>query len=323
MWNPPWILALALPLAPLPLAPATVIWVLVQLGLIIGCGLVLWRYFAPGDNRLWVGAVLSVAFAPTVFALRMGQSSPWLLAGIVGFLYAQRARKDLLAGVSLALLMIKPHLAYLFWLAAMWWAWRHGRRRVLIGWLSAIVIAALVVLLFSSDVFGHYLAVVGRTDLPLDWATPTLSGWLRFLIGLERRWVQFLPSLLGVVGLAVWLWRRQGPWHWQDLASPLLLASVLTTPFGWSFDQILLFPVVVDLVARVRRAPRGLQFAVLGALVAFQAGLWLQNQLGANEVFYVWHVPALAGLYWWSVRQAPAGGQDERASGAPSRGSRE
>ena len=300
MWNPPWTLALVLPLALLPFRFATVVWLLLRLGLVLGSGVLLWRYFAPGDGRYWIGLALAAGFVPGLFALQMGQISPWLLAGVVGFLWAERSRRDVLAGGALALLMIKPHVAYLFWLAALGWAWRNRRRWVLIGWLAALIAASGLVLLFASDVFTNYLAAAARP--PLYWATPTLGTWLRLFFGLERRWLQFLPSLVGGVALLAWFWRRRRrPWRWEAVAAPLVLVSALTAAFGWSLDQVVLLPVVVALVSRLRTATPARRAAMLGALGMFQLALLAQNRCQVSDVFYIWHPLALAGLYRWGV----------------------
>jgi hypothetical protein len=320
MWNPPWTLALLLPLAPLSYGVATLVWLFLQLSLILGSGVLLWRYFAPGDNRFWIGMVLAVAFTPSLSALRIGQISPWLLLGVAGFLWAQRGHRDLLAGASLALLMIKPHIAYLFWLAALWWALRSRRPRILAGWLAALAAATGLVVLCAPSILANYLAAMSGP--PLEWLTPTLGTWLGVLSGLEQRWLRFLPPLLGMTGLGLWLWRRRGPWRWRDTASPLLLASVLTAPFGWSFDQIVLLPIVVDLVARLRGTPPVRQAVVLGLLASFQVVLMVQYHMISDHFAY-WHPLALAGLYWWGGRRAPTRGQGEMVSDLPTRGSLE
>jgi hypothetical protein len=309
MWNPPWALALALPLALLPFELATLIWLLLQVGLVLASGALLWRFYAPGDSRFWIGMILTIPFVPGTFALIIGQISPWLLVGVTGFLCAQRSRRDLLAGASLALLMIKPHIAYLFWLAALWWALQSRRPRVLAGWLVALISASAVVLLFDPNLFTHYLTALASP--PLYWATTTFGLWLRVAFGLERRWLQFLPSLLGLVGLIIWLWRRRGPWRWQNAASPLLLASVLTAAFGWSLDQLVLYPVVVDLVTRLRSSGPARWAFVLGVLAAAQAGLLILNRYQVPEAYNVWHAPVLAIIYWWVVRHEPTHGTNE------------
>ena len=308
MWNPPWTLVLVLPLALLPFGLATVVWLLLRLGLVLGSGVLLWRYFAPGDGRYWIGLALAAGFVPGLFALQMGQISPWLLAGVVGFLWAERSQRDVLAGGALALLMIKPHIAYLFWLAALGWAWWSRRRGVLMGWLAALIAASGLVLLFAPDIFTNYLAAAARP--PLYWATPTLGTWLRLFFGLERRWLQFLPSLVGGLALLVWwFWRRRRLWRWEAVAAPLLLASASTAAFGWSLDQVVLLPAVVDLVGRLRTAPTARKATVLGVLAAFQCALLVQNLHEVNDVFYIWHPLALAGLFLW-------GGTRHRARGA-------
>ena len=309
MWNPPWTLAVVLPLALLPFELASVAWLLLQLGLILGCGIVLWRYFAPDDDRYWIGLVLAATFVPGLIALRMGQISPWLLLGITGFLRAeraqgaQRARRDLLAGAALALLMIKPHVTYLFLLAALWWAWRNRRRhwRVLIGWLAALIGASVLVSLVSTDVFFCYLGAAAGP--PLYWAPPTIGTWLRLLFGPEHGWLQFLPPLVGGLALVIWLWRRRGPWCWMDVTGPLLLASSVTAAYGWSYDQLVLLPVVVALFSRLRFASQSRRVTVLAILVITQLLLVVMNRFRMGDEFFIWYPLVLAGLYWWVAIQ--------------------
>jgi hypothetical protein len=318
MWNPPYALALVLPVAHLPFNLATLAWLALQLELILGSGVLSWRYFAREDDRFRIGLLVALAFVPTLLALRLGQISPWLLVGVVGFLWAERSKRDFLAGGALALLMIKPQVAYLFLAAALWWAWRSRRWRVLAGGLGALLIGSGLVFLVSPGIVANYLAAMTRP--PLHWLPPTIGTWLRLLFRPAPSWLQFLPSVVGLLGLAVWLWRRRGPWRWQSVASPLLLASFLTTSFGWTYDQIILLPVVVDLVSRLRWVSKRQRLTVLGALALFQVTLLLQNHWQIGDQYSIWHGFGLAGLYLWVAAQQP---DVEGATSLEGRGNRD
>lgn len=302
-WNPPWSLPLDLLISALPFNSAVLVWLVVQLCLLLMSGVLLWRYFAPGDARYWIGAVLAALFVPALVALRVGQISPWLLAGVAGFLALQDNQRDPVAGVALALVMIKPHFTCLFWMAALWWAWREHRRGVLLGWAAALAGGGLIVTAVAPGIWGQYVAAARMP--PLDWASCTLGAWLRYLLGLDYRWLQFLPPALGGIGLLVWLCQRRGPWEWRRLAPPLLLASAMTAAYGWSYDQVVLLPVAVDLISRHRPAGRRRKLAMAAALALIQVVMLVQNQLAMDDFFRVWHSWALAGLYWWGARDRP------------------
>jgi len=301
MLNPPWTLALVAPAALLPFGLAARVWLVLQLVMMLGGGIVLWRYFAAGDRRYWIGLVLAAGFVPGLVALRLGQCTGLLLLGIVGFLWAEQNRKDLLAGAALALLMIKPHVTFLLWPAVLWWAFRNRRPGVLAGWIGALLAGSIVALVFTPQAFAGYLAMMAGPQQPFEPAT--LGAWLLRAFGRENNWVSFLPSLLGGLGLLFWLWRRRGPWKWPELAGPLLLASVITSAYGWVFDHTVLLPVLVDLVSRARSFPRARRRALLVALGVLELVVMGQNMCRVAQVYSVWQPLALAGLYWWGIRR--------------------
>jgi hypothetical protein len=289
-----------MPVALLPFEVATFAWLLLQLGLLLTSGFFLWRYFVSNSRRYWIGMLLAAGFVPGWSALYMGQISPWVLAGVVAFLWAERRHHDLAAGAGLALLMIKPHVAYLFFLAAVWWIWRKRRWRIFIGWGAALAAASVLVMIFNPELFADYSAAAA--DPPLGWQTPTFGTWLRFLLGWELTWLQFVPSLVGGLGLLVWLWRRQGPWRWEVLTGPLLLASAVTAAYGWSHDQVVLLPAVVALIAALCVKPTGQRVVILGASIASQVGLWALGHSNISDAYSVWHAPVLGGLYCWAAK---------------------
>lgn len=312
-WNPPWMLLLALPFAALPFWLATVIWAILQLLLILGSSVLLWRDVAPGDTRYWIPLTLAAAFVPGLLSLRIGQVAVWLLLGVIGFLYGAARKRDGLAGASLALLMIKPHVTYLVWMAALWWVWRNRRWRLILGWLGALLVTSGVALLLTPGIFGNYFeltrgvltnTVPGVTP-PLYYATPTLGAELRHWFGVERFWLQFAPALLvGPIFLA-WLLCRRRPWRWKAMIGWLLLASSFTAPYGGICDQLVLLPVVLIMVSRLRGSSPPRRALVLGGYALSQFALVILNLYLTHEFYLTWHVPVLAILYWLSTHHIP------------------
>ena len=298
VWNPPWALALFLPFAFLPFPMSTMIWLFLSALLALVCGAILWRELVPhGDRRYWLGIVLAVAYMPTVQTLKLGQISLWLLVGITGFLVALRARRDVLAGAALALLMVKPHVTFLLLVGVGWWVLRERRWRVLLGGAVTLVAACAVVGLISPAVFGQYLRPTAGS--PLYVRSTTLGTWLLTVFGTEHYWLQYLPSVVGFILFVGWALRRKGGWDWQRLAPGLLLASTICAAYGWGFDQVTLLPVVVVLFGSLRTLSMRQRVVIVGLYALAQVVFLIQNQLSIDSAYYYWHPLVLAGLYMW------------------------
>ena len=292
MWNPPWALPLVLPLGMLPVRTAHLVWLLVNLGVVAFCADRLWRLYEATPSRRWVALLLAATFLPTYFAIIAGQISPLLLLGAVLFLSFVRRGNDLCAGAACALLGVKPHLVYLFWLAVLLWSIRERRWRVLAGGVLAGVALTAVSLAFDPHVLSEYWHTLSNRP-PQQYRSPTLGMLVRLALGDEAsfRW-QFLPLLPGVAWFGYYFWHRRGGWDWAEQFPRLLLVSMLTTPYGgWPFDLVLLLvPVVQVAVARPR----------LGSVIAHAGinGLALLMLLrGVEYLGFVWMTPALLVAY--------------------------
>ncbi len=82
----------------------------------------------------------------------------------------------------------------------------------------------------------EYGTTVGAGRL-FDYETPTLGGVLGAAVG----WQQSKLIGLIVLPLAVLSWWRAGAqWDIRTLVDVTLLTSIITAPFGWSYDFVLL-----------------------------------------------------------------------------------
>src|SRR5260370_357358 len=81
---------------------------------------------------------------------------PLLLSGAPLLRLSHDSIWDPPAGPAPTLLAVKPHLAYLFWLALLLWAVQHRRWRVLAGGAGAGLALVGIALVFDPLVLGHY-----------------------------------------------------------------------------------------------------------------------------------------------------------------------
>jgi hypothetical protein len=310
MWNPPWSLAVVLPLGLMHARVAQLLWLLANLAAVGYCGDRLWLLAGGDRSRRWVGWVVAFVFLPTLFALQSGQIGPLLLLGAVLFLECERRGWPMLAGAATVLLAVKPHLAYLVWLAILCDAVVRRRSGVILGGLAAGVVATLVPLAFNPQVLHQYADAMANRP-PQQWVSPTLGTVLRLWLGEDLFRLQFVPVAVGLVWFA-WYWRRNAArWDWAEQLPLLLLVSFVTAPYGaWPFDMVLLLPAVVWLVAiragsvsdgsdvpTVAHASGSDRRFVLAALVAINVGCLVLNVCRVTSFWFIWVSPAVLAVY--------------------------
>lgn len=307
MWNPPYTLALAMPFALAGYPAARLLWLLLNVVAVMVAAAWWWRLSDGSPRRWWAAQLVAFTFFPAVAVLRMGQIGPLLLLGVVGFVRYEQKHRDGTAGALLALIAIKPHLLYLIWPALLLWIAQTRRWRILAGAAAALLAATAVALLANPQVIGQYLAAAAA-DSPLVWATPTFGSLLRLLFGFDRRWLQFAPLAPGLLWLLIYWRRHRAGWRWADRMPLLLLVSVVTTAFGWSFDQVVLLPAVWDVVRRAIARPPAPQAGglcyIFGAYVAINIGAWaLYSRV--SDFWQIWLAPAL--LIWYLCARSLSG----------------
>jgi hypothetical protein len=271
MLNPPWIMPLVAPLGLLPAFGALVLWICACAGC-IAASLVLLEI--PKNNR-----GMAFLFAPVLGSFMMEQSSPFLLLGLSLFLRFQRSR-PFLAGASLLLMAIKPHLFLVFWVALAGECLYRRRFAIVAGFAAALVCVSGLVTLVAPHIWQDYLDVVRTSTLDRN-AYPTLPSMLRAAINVNWVWIALVPSCLAVVWGAVYYWRRRQVWDWRREGMPVLLVTVLTSPYSWISDHVVLLPPVAwAMSASRRRFSMEILIAVnLAALiwlnVSFRSMVWL------------------------------------------------
>lgn len=321
MWNPPWLLVWMYPLLWLPFMESALVWLLVNAGLLILSATLIWRTLqgSKGQRPVGIAWAACMLFVPALMTLRMGQTSSIILLGVAGFYFFACRGRCAAAGACLALVTIKPHVVYLLGLAVVWWVVTERRWRLVAGAAATMLPTLAVLTLLWPGWWSGYRAAMAEP--PLYWKTATMGGILRQFVFTEWPQAQFLPPILGSVGLFGYLLLRRPTLDWKAMTGPLLLLAVPTAAYGWAFDQTVMMLPYLTVVAWLVEpgALTSRQKAVVGTgLVLIGAGMVALNLREIPELYFFWPPWALGAvyLYAWAVRRDPVPGEPAGGAGA-------
>ncbi len=319
MWNPPWSLAIYMPLGALPLRWAMLIWVGMQLfSAMVACHL-LWRAYG-GEWRLsWVAQLVGITFAPVVWMVLFGQNTGLIALGLAGFIYFRKSNRPAIAGAFAALTALKPHLLAVFGVLLVLDAMTRRGRIALASGAAVLAASFAIALAVNPDVYEQYRAAIrnpGPQTVPLDgFVLPVASYWLRMLLAPDQFWVQFVPCAIACLGYAAYRFQQGSRWDWTRELPRIVWVSVITTPYGgWIFDLTVLLVPAMQAAAWVANHGRkgaaiALGFAHLG--ITAVSLIWTYT---LPEFF--WVVPAVLVLHVAAGRVASDSSQATRSPAA-------
>lgn len=255
LWNTPLIFPFIAPLAAFDYHLGRLLWLFFQVGCAVAglrCVYLMWRAIGKqGALRQKPVFFFLVTFYPGLLSLHDGQVSPLLLAGFCGYLYWAYGPKPrpFIAGLLLSITLLKPHLLYLVYLHALFVAWQTKSVRALAGLVVGALVLGTLPLLYHAQIWSYYTEVMRNP--PLYWQTPTLGSYLQGLVGQPIAWVRALPALLiGLCAAFVMARCKQSSIH--TLLYTLVPLSLLSSPYGWVFDQMLLLPTAAYVACELK-----------------------------------------------------------------------
>ena len=298
MYNPPWVLTYILPFAIEDFVLGKFLWLLFLLICLFVSTDWLWRFYGGTEaNRYWNLLILS-SYTPVYFALVKGQIVPLILLGLAGFLHFERNKKGFLAGIFVSLLMIKPHVLYLFFTALFIWMFHERQWITLIGACCSAFIIMGIPCLQDPNVFYQYYAGVLNHSFQYYWNTPTLGYFLRVMFGTDKHYLQYVPAVLGFAWLFFHWTRHRQRWLWAEQLPLLIFMSLMTAVYVWVNDYVLLLVAILQaglwLVCYHSR-PHARWTIVIYVLINILA--WVTAFVSSSEEWIVWMPPALFLIY--------------------------
>jgi uncharacterized protein len=296
MRNPPSALLFVLVFGFLGPKAAWLLWWLLLLFCLVASVRIVWMMHGRQKNQLhWLG----YSFGPALVCLMVGQVSLLVLLGLVVFLRLHQ-RRPFLAGVSLWLCLLKPHLFLPFGVVLLMWVVITGSYRLLAGTAVALGVSTGIAGLLDPLAWIHYGQMMSAAQID-RFPIPCLSIWLLRNVSPNNIWLQYLPAALGCVWALAYFRRHRDDWDWMQHGSLLMVVSVLVAPYAWIMDQAILIPALLH-AAYVTRSRSVVAFFALASAVI---GIWIfRSGVRLPSEFYIWTAPVWLAWYLYAVRVA-------------------
>jgi len=288
--TPPWSVWMVLPVGLLSSFWAWVVWLAVLLGSLVISMRISWRMYGDGPHPPAVFPLAGYLFAPVAACLVAGQMGMLLLLGISLFLLLEEDR-PFVAGVALLIPMAKPHIFALLWPILAVWVVSRKRWSLLAGIAAAFLLAISIALAFDSAIFQHYREMLQQQAIQHEFI-PALSGMIRGIFFRRFFWAQFVPTGLGLLWSARYYWKNRQTWNWRQHGPAVLVVALLTTPYSWMTDEVVLLPAILQGVVWLNRAKLRVRSQMV-ILLFVCLDLLLLLIVNAQ-------VPPATGIYFWS-----------------------
>ena len=298
MLNPPWAITLVMPFGALDYSPGRLAWLIFSTLLLVISSQFLWRIYSGNPNQRWLALLVVLIFAPTISVLEVGQIAPLILFGLTGFLYFATSHKnDWLAGAFIALASIKPQVALIFWIALLFWVIKQRRWLIFLSIAITVLLLTLIAMVFNPHIIQQYFVML-QTYRISEWANPTIGAYLRFFwFGTDKFWLQILPSLFGGLWFLFYWYTHNKTWNWVYELPVLLLVSQITSPYTWTYDQVILIPAVIQAVIWIATDWKRWSTLILVIIFLGLNILDLILHMRLSDFWFIWLAPAL--LIWF------------------------
>ncbi len=311
-YYPLWFGWLMVPLAVMPYQVARCMWMSINAGLWV-FSLVQLSELLQWPRAGWHRYVMALftTFLLAWVTWRYEQLGIALLALLVASLAAIRARRWLMAGLWLALLLVKPTITLLPVAAVLLWLMRQGQWRTVIATSLTCLFLTIVTTLatpgwylpwlrttFSGGLFG-VMNAAGQVDAIR--INSTMLDWLaRLMPGVPwRASIYAACAILVLIVVAAFVLRSKS---FMIVVVVAVLASFAITPYALQYDFPLLALPLYWSTALFVRTKRGLWGGLL--LTAFVTSILFWERPISDAYWMVIGLTVLSGWSWSQARSS-------------------
>lgn len=297
LWSPPTSMILVAPLLVFNFQTAAYVWYLLNLLVLVTCCWIISQNLK--DIKFWEIISVGILLPPFWFLALWGQVSGLVLFGLLAFLYYANKRKDLMAGASLSLTLLKPHLCFLTIIFIFFWAWRESRLKVIGGFFGITALVLAIITMVNSNWIKFYQNIWKTPPFEYDATIPIRQIMAPLL---ERHpELQFIGIGISTLILCLILLRLKKIKLSLESLGVLTLLSLFFTAYGWVYDQIVLLPTLIWLLANWK-----IRFGNLAAyvLVAILFGIYhalIFHSAGGNDSRPMWFVLIMTLMVLWQI----------------------
>ena len=304
-WNPPWFILIFSPLGLLPYSSAVSAWVFVNTFLVGLALIITWQMSGGTQNSrgMLVVFVVGYLFGETIAYLAIGQITVLVLLGMVLSIWMVNHQFDWLAGASLLLTIIKPQISFFFFLIFLIWTIQHRRWKIISGLAIAGLTSLIIFWVVNPNWVNDYINTLGVLSGAYNY-TSTVGSFVEAIFHTKIFnfsaifLLFFIKTLLRVV-------EKDG---WLTALSLAMLISLPLSPFGFSFDQIVLLPVIVQIIAWLwaKKLTTRTYAIIIGSLILFYSFEYFLQSIYSIEYFWFFIIPIMLlpiYLFSWKASQ--------------------
>ncbi len=288
VWLPTTIGALS-PLGLLSLGQATTLW---GVAAFVTYGVILFVSMQTDKPALlWLAVALLMAFLFPSYLSHVGLGQFSIFSILLAFLIAELLdRRAPVWGLALCLVLMctKPQLVPLVGIGVLGVLYQRGGLR---AWAALVTWSGVFTALFLMPLFLRFP----------DWIEGMVWAFTRNAVWLQPSSLHSLSTSLGTVGIILWaaltlFTLAVTVWQWRHMPARdavvwSLALTVLVTPYVWSYDFVLLIPLLIYTLFGVRWwLPRSV--LTLGYAVVWGYFVYLRvASTNSDEVF--WWIPGI------------------------------